>query len=312
MTHARPFRFGAGAFIAGSAAQWREMACRVEAQGYDTLLVPDHFGQQFSPGPALIAAAMATTTLRVGVTVYANDYRHPVVLAKEVASIDVLCDGRLEFGIGAGWTKSEYDELGIPFDPPGVRVERMREAARIVRGVWADGPFSFTGQHYTIDGHEGWPKPVQRPGPPLMIGAGGKQLLSFAAREADTVGIVAQALPEGGLDTGADTEARVEEKVGWVREAAGDRFGDIELAMLIWAIRVTDDVRTGAEDIARTRWTPITAEQVLASPYYLIGGVDHIADRLSELRERFGFSYFSVFPEDVEAFAPVVARLAGT
>jgi probable F420-dependent oxidoreductase len=135
MGDARPFRFGAGAFIADSMAQWREQACRTEALGYDTLLIPDHFGKQLAPGPALTAAALATTTLRVGTTVYANDYRHPLVLAKEAASIDVLSDGRLEFGIGAGWTKREYDELGIPFDPPGVRVERMQEAIQIVRGV---------------------------------------------------------------------------------------------------------------------------------------------------------------------------------
>ena len=159
--------------MAASQTEWAENARRVEALGYDTLLIPDHFDPHlFAPIPALMAAALATTTLRVGSIVFDNDFRHPAMLAKETATIDVLSDGRLEFGIGAGWKKQEYDQAGIPFDPPGMRVERMQEAVRIIKGLWGDGPLTFTGQHYTIQALENWPKPVQRPHPPIHIGAG--------------------------------------------------------------------------------------------------------------------------------------------
>lgn len=311
MRAVRPFRFGAGAFIAGSGAEWGENSRRIEEIGYDTLLMPDHFGAQFAPVPALMAATLATNSLRVGTTVHANDYHHPVVLAKETASIDVLSDGRLELGIGAGDNKAEYDQVGITFDPPGVRVDRMQEAIHVIKGLWDDEPFSYAGHHYTITDMQGWPKPVQRLRPPIMIGGGAKRMLSFAAQEADIVGILAPVLPEGGLDTGSDSEERLAEQVDWVREAAGNRFAKIELAMLIWNIRLTDDVQAGAEDIARKHAQPTTTEQVMRSPYYLIGTVGNIVERLQELRERFCVSYFSVFPNDVETFAPVVARFKG-
>jgi probable F420-dependent oxidoreductase len=311
MTAPRPFRFGTGHFISETTSAWTDRIRQIEAYGYDTFLMPDHLGHQFAPLPALLAAAMVTTTLRIGPLVIAADFRHPTLLAKELATFDVLTNGRLEFGIGAGWHKVEYDRAGIPFDAPSVRVERMKEALHIVRGLWRDGPFSFSGTHYTITGMDGWPKPLQRPNPPIMIGAGARGMLAFAAQEADIIGIVAPALREGGLDTSKDREARLAQQVAWVREAAGARFDEIELSMLFWSVRVTDDVRTGAEDIARTRNTPTTAEQVLASPYYLIGSEERIAERLHELRERFGISYITVMPEGADALAPVVARLRG-
>lgn len=310
MSPLRPFRFGTGVFEATSAAEWGDKARHVEALGYDTLLIPDHFDPNlFAAVPALTAAALATSTLRVGTFVFDNDFRHPAMLAKETATLDVLSDGRLEVGIGAGWKKEEYDQVGIPFDPPGVRVSRMEEAVHVVKGLWAEGPFSFSGQHYTITGLDNGPKPLQRPHPPIFIGAGGKRLLSFAAREADIIGILAQALPGGGLDIPGDTEERLAEKVGWVREAAGERFAQLELSILFWGLAVTDDQRAGAEELAGTR--QMTPEQILASPYYLIGSVDTIVERLQVLRELYGVSYFTVFPRDMEAFAPVVARLAG-
>jgi len=220
--------------LAASAAEWAENARRVEALGYDTLLLPDHFAPDlFAPIPALTAAALATTTLRVGTTVFDNDFRHPAMLAKEIATIDVLSDGRFEVGLGAGWKKEEYDQVGIPFDPPGTRVGRLEETVRVLKGLWADGPLTFTGQHYTIQALESFPKPVQRPHPPIFIGAGGKRLLSFAAQEADIIGIIAQALPAGGLDVASDSEARLAEQVRWIREAAGERFSHVELAALI-------------------------------------------------------------------------------
>lgn len=312
MAHSRPFRFGTGSFGADSGGDWAEQARRGEALGYATFLMPDHFGRQLAPVPALMAAAMATSSIRIGTAVFDNDFRHPAMLAKEMATIDVLSEGRLEMGIGAGWVKAEYEQAGISFDPPNVRVERMQEAVRVITGLWDNDPFSFAGKHYAITDMEGWPKPLQHPRPPIMIGAGGKRMLSFAAREADIVGILAPALPEGGLDTAADSEERLAQQVDWVRAAAGDRFQDIELSMLFWAVRVTDDIRAGAEDIARTRFRPTTAEQILTSPYYLIGSVEGIVERLQELRERFCISYITLMPGHDEVFAPVVDRMAGT
>lgn len=311
MASARPFRFGVGAFAAGDAAAWGEQARRVEGLGYDTLLIPDHFDVDlFAPIAALTAAACATTTLRVGTTVFANDFRHPAVLAKELATLDVLSDGRLEVGLGAGDQQDDYDQIGLPFDPPGVRVARLQEAVRVLKGLWGEGPFTYTGTHYTIRALTGWPRPVQRPHPPLYIGAGGQRLLTFAAREADSVGIIAQALPDGGLDVGRDTEALLAEKVSWVRAAAGERFARLELAALIWDVIITDHRQAAAERVARPGW--LTAKQILASPYFLIGSVDALVARLEELRARYHLSYFQVFPAAMETFAPLVARLAGT
>jgi probable F420-dependent oxidoreductase len=311
MSAVRPFRFGAAAYRTDEGAAYTENARRVEALGYDTLGVGDHFSPNwFAAGPALTAIALATTTVRVSCTVYANDFRHPALLAKEAASIDVLSGGRLEFGLGAGWHKREYDQLGLPFDPPGVRVARLEEALGVIKGLWGDGPVTHAGRHYTIDRLEGMPKPAQRPRPPVFIGGGGKRLLGVAAREADIVGLIAQATAGGNLDVAGDSEAVLAQKVGWVREAAGERFGRLELAMLIWQVAVTDDRRAAAEEIAAARG--LTPAQVLTSPYFLLGSVEHIVERVQALREQYGISYFTVFPGDVEAFAPVVARLAGT
>ena len=310
LTH--PFRFGTGAYAATSAREFCEQVKRIEAQGYDTFAGPDHFGTDLAPGPMLAAAALATTSMRLSCTVYDNDFRHPALLAKEVATIDVLSDGRMEMGIGAGWIKAEYDRIGMSFDSPGTRVDRMQEAVRIIKGLWGDDPVCFSGQHYTITELEGFPKPVQKPGPPVFIGAGGKRMLSFAAREADIIGILAQALPQGGLDFASDTEERLERQVGWVRDAAGDRFPDIELALLFWHVQITDTPRDVAEGIASSRSTPTSPEQILESPYFLIGSVEHMAERLHELRDRFGITYFKALDASREDLAPVVSRLAGT
>lgn len=309
MSRHRPFRFGTEILKADSALDWMETARRVEAHGYSTLLIPDHFAPIYAPIAALTAAAMATTTLRVGTTVFANDFRHPAVLAKEIATLDVLSEGRVEFGIGAGWKKAEYDQAGIPFDDAATRVQRLQESVRLIKGLWGEGPTSITGDHYTVHEMDGWPKPVQKPHPPLYIGAGGKRMLSFAAREADIVGIIARALPGGGLDSRADTESRLAEKIDHVRVAAGDRLEQLELSMLLNAIVVSDNVARATDDLA-AKWG-WEREEIEASPYFLVGSVAGIADRLHELRERYGISYFTVFPQDMEAFAPIVARLAG-
>ncbi|MDQ2650217.1 MAG: TIGR03621 family F420-dependent LLM class oxidoreductase, partial [Actinomycetota bacterium] len=252
MAHARRFRFGIQLHNATSAADWAEQARKAEDLGYDTLFMPDHFGEQLAPVPALQAAADATTTLKVGALVFDNDYKHPVVLAKEMATLDVLSGGRLEFGIGAGWMKSDYDQSGIPMDAPGVRVSRMEEGIAVLKGCFADGPFSFAGDHYQITELNSLPKPVQRPGPPFLIGGGAKRVLSIAAREADIVGINPN-LRSGAVDkeTVADATAEsFDQKVAWVREAAGPRFDDLELNLLVFVAVVTDDRQAMAEMLA--------------------------------------------------------------
>jgi probable F420-dependent oxidoreductase len=178
----RPFRFATGGFEEVSKRAWVEQARRAEALGYAVFLVADHVADiPFAPVPALVAAADATTSLRVGCTVFCNDYRHPALLAKEAATVDVLTDGRFEFGLGAGWLKAEHDQAGIPFDPPGVRVARMEEALRVIKALWAGEPVHHRGAHYAIAGLAGTPLPVQRPHPPVFVGGGGKRLLSVAA-----------------------------------------------------------------------------------------------------------------------------------
>jgi probable F420-dependent oxidoreductase len=306
----RAFRFGGGLFTAPSAADWAEGARRLESAGYDTLFTGDHFAPLLAAVPALLAAAMATTRLRVSCTVFDNDFHHPAALAKEVATADMLSGGRFEFGIGAGWNKPSYDRAGVPFDAANVRVARFEEATRIIKGLWSDGPLTFVGKYYTITEYDGLPKPMQRPHPPIFIGGGGKRLLSFAAREADIVGVAPRAKPTGdGLDLTEETDDCVAQKLRWMREAAADRFDELELALLVSAVAVTNDRQAAAERIASR--TSRRVEDVLASNRILIGSVDAIVEKLLEQREKHGFSYVSVFPQDTEAFAPVVARLAG-
>lgn len=310
-TRPRPFRFAVGNFGAASALEWAEQARRIEALGYAVFLVADHVADvPFAPVPALVAAAAATTSLRVGCTVFCNDYRHPALLAKEAATVDVLTDGRFEFGLGAGWVKAEHDQAGIPFDPPGVRVARMEEALRVIKALWAGEPVHHRGAHYTIASLAGTPLPVQRPHPPVFVGGGGKRLLSVAAQEADIVGLLSRARPEGGIDWAEGTEEALARKVGWVRAAAGDRFARLELALLFQRSAVTDRPQAAAAELAPA--FGLTAEQVLASTEFALGSVDQIVERLCRLRAEYGISYVTVFPDAAEAFAPVVARLAGT
>lgn len=310
MSAARSFRFATGAYATGTAAEFGEKARRIEDLGYTTLLMPDHFERDwFALGPALVAAANATTTLRVGSIVYCNNFRHPALLAREAATIDVLSDGRLEFGIGAGYDLPEYHQTGIPVPDRGERVGRLREALAVVKGLWDDGPFSFDGKYYTISEMDGWPKPRQQPHPPIQIGGGGRQILELAATQADIVGIIAQSVKMGGIDVARDTDALVAKKVNWVRAAAGDRFPDLQLAVLIWRVVITDHKRAAAEELAHG-WG-LTEEQVLASPYFLIGSQASIIEDVLALRERHDISHVTVMPEDAETFAPIAAELAG-
>lgn len=306
------FRFGIQTSRAATAEAWAQKARRIEDLGFSSLFIPDHFGDQFAPLLALTAAAGATTTLRLGTLVLDNDFRHPVVLAKELATLDVLSGGRVEAGIGAGWMLSDYEQSGIPFEAPGVRISKLAETIKIVKGLFADGPFSFAGRHYTITDHEGAPKPVQKPHPPLLVGGGGKRVLSIAAREADIVG-VNFVLAEGRVNpavaaTGSADATR--EKVAWIRDAAGTRLSEIELNVTVFVSIVTDDRPGMAERVAPG--FGLSASEVLESPHVVIGTVDQIVESLQRSRDEYGFSYV-VFSGDVfEQMAPVVKKLAGT
>jgi probable F420-dependent oxidoreductase len=312
MGNPRAFRFGLQASNADGADGWPALARQTEDRGFSTLFLPDHFGDQLAPVPTMMAAADATSTLRVGALVFDNDYKHPVVLAKEIATIDVLSGGRVEFGIGAGWMTTDYEQSGIPHDPPGVRVDRMVEALAVYKGLFADGAFSYEGKHYRISDLDGTPKPVQKPHPPILIGGGGKRVLSIAAREADIVGINPN-LRAGvvGPDAAQDAVApRIDEKVQWVRDAAGDRFDDIELNMLVFIGTITDDRVGFAEALAGG--FGVTPDEALEIPYAWFGTVDEICDKLQQWRERWGVTYYVIQKDAAEAMAPVVARLAGT
>lgn len=315
MTTQRPFRFGVAVHQARSKEEWVATAQKVEALGYSTMLMPDHLGEQLAPVPALLAAAEATHTLRIGSFVFDNDFRHPVILAKEAATLDILSGGRFEFGLGAGWERSEYERAGIPYDPPGVRVDRMEEALHIIKGLFADGPFTFSGKYYTVTAFEGHPKPVQQPHPPILIGGGGKRTLSIAAREASIVGFTPIFRGAGGGTDYTDAApAALMQKVEWVRQAAGDRFDELELNILIGEVFTTEEREQAAQFIAATmapNIPDVTPEVVLSVPYLLIGSIDQICTDLLARREQFGISYVTVFEKNMETLAPVVARLAG-
>jgi probable F420-dependent oxidoreductase len=315
---ARPFRFGVQTTNAREGTSWADTARHCEDLGFSSLSVPDHFEDQLAPITAMTAAACATTTLRVGCLVFDNDYRHPLVFAKEMASLDVISGGRVEIGMGAGWMGSDYEAAGIPYDSPGTRVSRFIEGVRIVKALCGDDPVDFKGEHYTITNHNGRPKPVQRPHPPIVIGGGGKRVLSFAAREANIININPTNL---GNDNWAETnvndatDAATDRKIGWVREAAGSRIDELEIGVTVAFVIETDD-RAGlaagiAEGLPRVEGRPADPNQVLASPHVLIGSIDEMAATLEERRERWGFSYISFQGDVVDTVAPLVAKLAG-
>lgn len=307
----RPFRFAIQTSRADTREAWAQKARRIEELGYSTLFMPDHFTDQLSPVPALMAAADATSMLRIGSLVFDNDYRHPVVFAKDCATLDVLSGGRLELGIGAGWMATDYEQSGIPYDRPGVRLSRFEEGLAVIKAAFAEGPVNFAGKYYTVSNYEGLPKPLQQPRPPILIGGGAKRILSIAAREADIVGVNFNleqgAVNQKVLETG--DAASTDEKLRWIREAAGARFDDLELNVTVFVAIVTDDVQKMAERIAPAYGR--SPEEVLDSPHVLVGSVERIVDTLEERRGRFGFSYIAISGDMHEQLAPVVARLAG-
>jgi probable F420-dependent oxidoreductase len=315
MSNVRPFRFGIVTESAKSRQEWLKLLQRVEELGYATFLLADHYVNEFPPIAALMAAADATKTLRVGSIVFNNDLRHPALLAKEIATLDLLSDGRFELGIGAGWNKPEYDQIGLQFDSAGVRIKRMEEAIEILKQFFTKESVSFDGEQYNVTDLPAFPKPAQRPHPPIFMGGGGKKMLSISGREANIVGIHFKTNIDFSVDISEYGEASFAQKVEWVREAAGPRFADIELNILSGNVVVTDDRQQAAEQIIRRLEergrSGLTTEQLLASPYQFIGTVEQICEHIQQLREKFGVSYIVIDSDYMEAFAPVVARLAG-
>ena len=314
MASGRKFRFGIMCSHASSAADFREKARQAEALGYSTLFVPDHFiDHPLAPMPAMAAAAAVTDTLLVGSLVLGNDYKHPVVLAREAATLDLLSDGRLELGLGAGWMTADYDKAGLELERPGVRIDRLQESVAILKGLMADEPFTFHGNHYSVTDLDGQPKPVQRPHPPFIIGGGAPKILGLAAREAAVVGVNANL--RGGVAISDDaarsmTGAATDQKIAWLRDAAGARFDDLEIQSFVGFTTFTDDRTSLAEVMAGA--FGVSPADALETPVVLAGTLDEMIDDLHARRERWDMSYVVVGVDVMEQFAPAVAKLAGT
>ena len=312
VAHPRRFRFGVEMMDPFPGMTWVESARHLEALGYSTLFVPDHMHEGYGPLVAMTAAAMATTSLVVAPMVFACDFRNPAVLARELASIDVLSEGRLEVGLGAGYNPLDYSRSGIPMDRPGVRIDRLIEHVAVLRGLFGPGPFTFSGEHYRIEDLDGTPKPHRPGGPPIIVAGGGKRLLTFAATAADIIGV--NPTTAAGRDNVATAQdalpPSIDTKFDWIREAAGDRFDSIEFTAWLGTAAVMNDKSTLVDKL--TARFGASADDVLGSPIVLIGSESEIEDRLHARRERWGYSYTVVQARAALDFAPIVARLIGT
>jgi probable F420-dependent oxidoreductase len=306
------FRFGVQCGGGFDGASWSALARKIEDLGYSTLYVPDHFVDcVLAPVPALAIAAEATTTINVGALVFDNDYKHPAILAKEAATIDVLSGGRTELGIGAGWMKADYDALGLPYDSPGTRIARLDEALQVIKGCFSGERFSFAGSHYTITDYVATPVPAQAK-VPILIGGGAPKILGLAGREADIIGINPN-LRVGAVTADAArsaSSAETAKKVQWIRDGAGSRFDDIELQIRYFVHAVTDDRDGFAAAMAST--FDATPEDLLGSGAALFGTIPQMIETLQQRRETWGVTYIVVGGDIFEQFAPVVAQLAGT
>jgi probable F420-dependent oxidoreductase len=325
MTSRRTFRFAVQTYAADSADAWRGLARRVEALGYSTLHVADHYigpgpaltptnhvAQSIAAVPAMASAAEATTTLRVGCRVFGIDYHHPVVLAKEVATLDLLSDGRIEVGLGAGWLANEYEAMGIPFERPSVRIARLAATVDLLRTCFDDGEVKFDCAGVIAQGFEALPKPVQRPGPPIMIGGGSPKVLRMAGAKADIVSLnfdnsSGRIGPEG---VGSGTADQTAAKIGWVREGAVERFPDIELEIGAYFTSVGASAGGALGRLSGLFGLP--PDELARHPHVLAGSVAEICDELQRRREAYGLSYVTVGASVAEDFAPVVARLSGS
>lgn len=312
----RPFTFLAdiGEVVPGSELAAR--ARQAEELGYHSVVVPDHLLGRLSPIVTMATVAAATTTLRVSAFVTNNDLRHPAVLAQDLASLDVLSGGRVEVAIGAGWNRAEYDAIGLTFDPAPVRQARLAESIAILKQAFAATPFSFAGDHYTITDYAAGPLPVQQPHPPFFIGGGGRSTLALAAREANIVGLAPRISPTVTVDTRSLTFSATKEKIEWVREAAGDRFGDLTFNIYpsVWPTTITDNLHAEAgrviDHLRSHTGVELTVDEVIDAPHLFIGSVDRLVEKFLQLREELGIS--SIMLGEVGELSPVVARLAGT
>jgi probable F420-dependent oxidoreductase len=312
----RPFHFLADVHEIVTGAELASRARRAEQMGYHALVLPDHLLGQLSPVVAMATVAAATSELRVSAFVTNNDLRHPAVLAQDLASIDVLSGGRVDVAIGAGWNKAEYDAIGIAFDATPVRQARLAESITVLKGLCSGECFSFAGEHYTITDYAAQPVPLQRPHPPFFIGGGGRRTLALAGREADIVGLAPRILADGRLDTASITLAAAQEKIDWVRAAAGDRFASLEFNIYpsMWPVTVTDDLYGEARRVidhlrARTG-IELTEQDVIDSPHLFIGSIDRLVEKFLQLREELGIS--SILLGMIDELTPVLERLAGS
>jgi probable F420-dependent oxidoreductase len=258
------------------------------------------------PFPALLAAADATKSLRVTTLVLNNDLRHPSLVAREAAALHSLTGGRFELGIGAGHAAPEYASIGVPFDPPKVRVQRLAEAVGIFRPLLAGETVTFTREHYSVREHAVFPP--QPLGVPVLIGGNGRSLLRLAACEADIVGFtgLGRTLPDGQThDPSGFGPAAVDERVALVREAAGPRLPSLEFNALVQAV-IPGDPAEGSARLAR-RLPGLSPREIAASPFVLLGSPPQMAAALQQRRECWGFTYYSVFAHSMDSLAPVIA-----
>lgn len=304
----RPFRFGLTSSVATRGDVYLDRVRRAEALGYEVLLVTDHLTSQLSAVPAMAAAAAVTTRLRIGSYVFANDFRHPLMLAREAATLDVLSGGRLEFGLGAGWRVSDYRQLGIPYDPPARRIDRMEEALRIIGRLFAGEVVTHHGPAYTVNGARLSPTPVQVP-IPIMLGGGGPRLIRIAAERADIISFIPQFNASGRPIVGQLTESALAEKVAALRAAAGDRFDRIELSVFLGAAGMMGSGASVPGSVFAAGMT--AAAGLVDSPYLLAGTRARLRDVLERRRERLGISYYVIPGPAIESMAPLIEDLAG-
>jgi len=305
----RPFRFAVTASHGRDGAAWAALARRAEELGFSALLVPDHLGQQLAPIAAIATAAAATSTLRVGGFVFANDFRHPLILAREAATLDLLSNGRLELGLGAGWRTADYRQLGMHYDAPGRRIDRLVEASGLIKRLLTGETVTHAGPHYPLGAARVWPRPIQQPHPPIIMGGGGPRMLRLAAREADIVGFIPQFSQRGRPILNDVTEAALDRKVAIVREAAGQRLDRLELNLFIVDAGLVGSGQPGPRSILAA--AKLASVGLVGSPYVLYGTLAGLSDRLERRRERTGISYYAIRQGSMEEMAPLVAALGG-